>query len=187
MQMRFRLFVQQHSYGAWTILAPVAPSISAYAETRDAALEDIRNQLAEHLKDVGRRGWDKLVFQEHRELRPVALDVEPKGKGPQTPIPITVNVLITDTQVTRNARYLVVTAPRIAGFHLVVNDVAQLDEQIRAALLHHMRKWKSPAIVEADLDGTETLELISIPAPEVAATEAAELANTHNQENVLAL
>ena len=68
MQMRFRLFVQQHSYGAWTILVPVVPSISAYAETRDAALQDIRNQLAEHLKDVGRRSWDKLVFQEHQEL-----------------------------------------------------------------------------------------------------------------------
>jgi len=187
MQMRFRLFVQQHSYGAWTMLVPAAPSISAYADTRDAALQDIQNQLAEHLKDVGRRGWDKLVFQEYQELRPVALEVEPKGKGPQTPIPITVNVLITDTQVTRNARYLVVTAPRIAGFHLVVNDPAQLEEQTRAALLHHMRKWKSPAIVEADLDGPEMLEVLTITAPEVADSEAAELANTHNQENVLAL
>src|SRR6266508_2301526 len=186
MQMRFRLFVQQHSYGAWTMLVPAAPSISAYAETRDAALQDIQNQLAEHLKDVGRRGWDKLMFQEHQELRPVALEVAPKGKGPQTPIPITVNVLVTNTQVARNARYIIVTAPRIEGFHLVVNDPAQLEEQTRAALLHHMRKWKSPAIVEADLDGPEALEVLIITVPEVAEPDA-ELANTHNQENVLAL
>ncbi|KPV49135.1 hypothetical protein SE17_34325, partial [Kouleothrix aurantiaca] len=56
-----------------------------------------------------------------------------------------------------------------------------------AALLHHMRKWKSPAIVEADLDGSETLEVLTIPAPTLAEPEPVELSNTHNQENVLAL
>src|SRR4029079_4649342 len=120
-------------------------------------------------------------------LRPIALEVAPKGKGPQTPIPITVNVLITDLQAARGAAYVVVSAPRITGFHLAVNDIAQIDEQIRAALLHHMRKWRSPAIVEADLDGPETLEVISVAAPELPENEADELANTHNQENVLAL
>ena len=81
---------------------------------------------------------------------------QPKGKGPQPAIPITVNLLITDTQVSRNASYLVVTAPRIDGFHVVVNDPAQLDEQAGAALAHYMRKWSSAKIVAADLDGPET-------------------------------
>ena len=80
----------------------------------------------------------------------------PKGKGPQQAIPITINLLITDTQVSRNASYLVVTAPRIEGFHVVVNDPAQLDEQARAALAHYMRKWSSAEIVAADLDGPES-------------------------------
>ena len=185
MQMRFRLFVQQHSYGAWTVLVPAVPTVSSYAETRDEALADIRQQLAEHLKDAGRRAWGKYAFQERQELRPIALDVPPKGSD--TAIPITVNVLVTDAQVTRNARYLVVTAPRLEGFHLAVNEPDELEAQVRAALLHHMRKWKSPAIVEADLDGSETLDILTIPAPTPPEPEPAELSNTHNQENVLAL
>lgn len=185
--MRFRLFVQHHSYGAWTVLVPAVPSISAYAEARETAIEDARGQLAEHLKDLGRRGWARLVFQERQELRPIALEITPKGKGPQPPIPITVSVLVTDTQAARGAAYLVVTAPRVEGFHLVVNDPGQLEEQTRAALLHHMRKWKSPAIVEADMDGVEALETLTVIAPDLPESDAAELANTHNQENVLAL
>ncbi|KPV54381.1 hypothetical protein SE17_04140, partial [Kouleothrix aurantiaca] len=102
MQIRFRLFVQQHSYGAWTVLVPAVPTVSSYAEPRDEALADIRQQLAEHLKDAGRRAWGKYAFQEQQALRPIALDVPPKGSD--TAIPITVNVLVTDAQVTRNPR-----------------------------------------------------------------------------------
>lgn len=187
MNMRFRLFVQHHSYGAWTILVPAIPTLSAYAETHDEALADIRQQLAEHLKDLGRRAQGKYLFYEQQHLQPIALEVQPKGKGPQLPIPITVQILVTETQPTRATRHLIVTAPRIDGFHLVVSDSAELEAQARAALLHHMHKWKSLAIVEADLDGTETLEIMSLSVPDAPEPEPAELSNTHNQENVLTL
>src|SRR5215210_5522250 len=142
MQMRFRLFIQQHHHGAITVRVPAVPSVSAYAETREAALKDVREQLVEHVRSLDRRSWSKLAFEEQQELRPLALEVEPKGKG-SGPIPITVNILITDTQVSRNARYLVVTAPRVEHFHMVVNDPEQLDELARQGLAHHMRKWTS--------------------------------------------
>jgi ATP-dependent Clp protease ATP-binding subunit ClpA len=187
MQMRFRLFIQQHRHGAFTVRVLAAPSVSAYAATRDAAIKEIQEQLGEHVKSVDRRAWSKLAFQEQQELRSIALEVEPKGKGPRAPIPITVNILITDTQVSRNASYLVVTAPRVADFHLTVQDSAQLEEQARAALAHHMRKWKSDAIVEVDLDGPESLATIAIDVPDAAEPEQAELSNLHSQENVLAL
>src|SRR5262245_46099525 len=131
MQMRFRLFIQQHHDGAFTVRAPAVPSISSYAPTYEAALAAAQEQLAEHLKSTDRRAWGKLAFEERQELRPLAIALSPKGKGPQPPIPITVNVLITDTQASRNARYLVVTAPRVEGFHLVVEDAEQLEAQAR--------------------------------------------------------
>src|SRR5215212_1964291 len=186
MQMQFRLFIQQHHHGAFTARVLAVPSISAYAETCAAALKDAQEQLIEHVRDLDRRAWAKLAFEEQQELRPLTLEVQPKGKGPQQAIPITVNLLITDTQASRNASYLVVSAPRIEGFHVVVNDPAQLDEQARAALAHYMRKWRSAEIVAADLDGPESLTTITIDAPE-ALEAAEELGNLHSQENVLAL
>jgi ATP-dependent Clp protease ATP-binding subunit ClpA len=186
MQMQFRLFVQQHNHGAFTVRVLAVPGISAYAETRSAALKDAQEQLAEHLRNLDRRAWSKLAFEERQELRPLAVEVVPKGKGPQQPIPITVNLMITDTQASRNASYLVVTAPRVEGFHLAVNDPDQLEDQARAALGRHMRKWGSAEIVEADLDGPESLATITIDAPE-AQESADELSNLHSQENVLAL
>src|SRR3954447_19114921 len=172
MQMQFRLFIQQHHHGAFTARVLAVPSVSAYAETRAAALKDAQAQLVEHIRDLDRRAWGKLAFEQEQRLHALALEVVPKGKGPQPAIPITVNLLITDTQVSRNAGYLVVTAPRIEGFHVVVNDPAQLDEQVCAALAHHMRKWSSAEIVAADLDGPESLATIKIDVPEVV--EAAE-------------
>jgi ATP-dependent Clp protease ATP-binding subunit ClpA len=186
MQMQFRLFIQQHHHGAFTARVLAVPSISAYADTRAAAQKEAQDQLVEHLRNLDRRAWGKLAFEERQELRPFSVEARPKGKGPQQPIPITVNLLITDTQVSRSASYLVVTAPRVEGFHLVVNDPAQLDEQARAALVYHMRKWSSAEIIEADLDGPESLETIAFEAPEAAETTD-ELSNLHSQENVLAL
>src|SRR5262245_10662819 len=166
MQMRFRLFVQQHHDGAFTVRAPTIPGVSAYAPTHAAALAAIREQLAEHLKNTDRRAWGKLAFEERQELRPLAVALSPKGKGPQPPIPTTVNLLIADTQASRNARYLVVTAPRVERFHLVVEDAAQLEALAREALIHHTRKWTSLAIVEADLTGPESLETIAVEVPD---------------------
>jgi ATP-dependent Clp protease ATP-binding subunit ClpA/protein subunit release factor B len=186
MQMQFRLFIQQHHHGAFTVRVLAIPTITAYAETHAAAIQDVRDQLLEHLRDLDRRAWAKLAFEEQQQLRPIALEVPPKGKGPQQPIPITVNLLITDTQASRNARYLVVSAPRVEGFHLVVNEPAELETQASAALAHYMRKWSSTQIVAADLDGSEYLGAITIDAPE-AAEPAEELSNLHGQENVLAL
>ena len=186
MQMQFRLFIQQHHHGAFTARVLAVPSISAYAEVRAAALKDVQEQLTEHVRNLDRRAWSKLAFEQQQQLYALALEVQPKGKAPQQAIPITVNLLITDTQVSRNASYLVVTAPRIEGFHVVLNDPAQLDEQAGAALAHYMRKWSSAEIVAADLDGPESLATITIDAPE-AVEAAEELGNLHSQENVLAL
>src|SRR6266508_3598758 len=186
MQMQFRLFIQQHHHGAFTARVLAVPSISAYAEVRAAALKDVQEQLTEHVRNLDRRAWSKLAFEQQQQLYALALEVQPKGKAPQQAIPITVNLLITDTQVSRNASYLVVTAPRIEGFHVVLNDPAQLDEQAGAALAHYMRKWSSVEIVAADLDGPESLATITIDAPE-AVEAAEELGNLHSQENVLAL
>ncbi|HJZ50152.1 MAG TPA: AAA family ATPase, partial [Roseiflexaceae bacterium] len=184
--MQFRLFVQQHRHGAFTARVLAVPSVSAYAETRAAALKEAQEQLVEYLRNLDRRARAKLVFEDQQELRPLAIEVEPKGKGPRQPISITVNLLITDTQASRDASYLIVTAPRVEDFHLVVNDPAELEQQARAALAHHMRKWNSAAIVEADLDGPESLATIAIDVPEpVQAAE--ELSNLHSQENVLGL
>src|SRR5262245_26988853 len=162
MQMRFRLFVQQHHHGAFTVRVPAVPSVSAYAATRDAAIKDVQEQLVEHVKSLDRRSWGRLVFEERQELRPLMLEVVPKAKGQRVPIPITLSLLITDTQVSRGASYLVVTTPRVEGFHLVVNDPEQLEQLAGAALAQHMRKWQSQAIVEADLDGPESLATIAI-------------------------
>ena len=98
MQMQFRLFIQQHHHGAFTVRVPAVPSIAAYAETRAAVLKDAQEQLTEHVRDLDRRAWGKLAFEEQQELRPLALEALPKGKGPQQAIPINVNLLITDTQ-----------------------------------------------------------------------------------------
>ena len=162
MQMQFRLFIQQHHHGAFTARVLSVPSISAYAEMRAAALKDAQEQLAEHVRNLDRRAWGKLAFEE-QQLHALALEVKPKGKGPQQAIPITVNLLITNTQVSRNASYLVVTAPRIEGFHVVVNDPAQLDEQARAALAHYMRKWSSAEIVLAEQPAAHKPPLHELP------------------------
>ena len=127
--MRFRLFVQQHSHGGFSVRVPAVSQVSAYAPAREAAIADVRAQLVEHLKDLGRRGWSKYAFQERQELRPIALEVIPKGKGPQPPIPISVSLLVTDARAERGADYLVVGAPRVEGFHLVVSDAEQLEER----------------------------------------------------------
>jgi hypothetical protein len=143
MQMQFRLFIQQHHYGAFTARVLSVPSISAYAATRAASIQDAQEQLSEHIRNLDRREWGKLAFEDPQRLHTLTLELRPRGKGPQPAIPITVNLLITDTQASRNASYLVVTAPRIDGFHVVVNDPAQLDQQAGAALTHYMRNTES--------------------------------------------
>ncbi|MFN8501510.1 AAA family ATPase [Kouleothrix sp.] len=184
MQLRFRLFVQQHSGGAWTILVPAAPALAAYAATRDEAIRDIAAQLSAHLASAGPRAVGRYPFHERQDLRPIALEVSPKGGGPQPPIAISVNVLVTDAR-RGGAGHLLITAPRIADFHVVAPAAEQIEELARAALLHHMRKWRSPAIVAADLDGEETLATLTIELPDAPAP--AEPSGPPGGEQVLAL
>lgn len=165
MQMRFRLFVQEHRDGGVTITPLAIPAIAVHAENRAAARPHLEQEIADYVRTFGRRYQEQLKFKPQQELRPIALDLVPRSKLPQEPIPITVSLVITTEQASRGTRY-VITAPRIDRFQIVVQNAADIEARAREALQHHTRKWKAQAILDADLVGPECLEEITLELPD---------------------
>ncbi|HSH82584.1 MAG TPA: AAA family ATPase, partial [Herpetosiphonaceae bacterium] len=170
MELPFRLFLQEYSNGIVTAQVLAIPHLSAQATDRATAIESARRMLVSYFEDTPRLAAPPaaLVFHEQQELRSLSVDLRPKGTLPPDPIPITVCLIVAVEQHPRGVRSIVM-APRIPGFQLVVEDAEQIEEKTRAALAHHTRKWRSPAILEADQRGAPGLETIHVPVPEPGA------------------
>jgi ATP-dependent Clp protease ATP-binding subunit ClpA/protein subunit release factor A len=183
--MQFLVYLQEHADGG--VLAQVAliPHLSVYDHNREQALSALQKKLTEHLELIDRRVWRRLAFNPNYQLRRLAIDLFPKGKMPQDPIPVNLAIVITTEEHERGTRYIVI-APQIHDFYLVVNEYDQLEEQTRAALVYATRKWKARQIVELGQAKSEALAEIEV-WPKERGEEEEELANLDSQENVLSL
>jgi ATP-dependent Clp protease ATP-binding subunit ClpA/protein subunit release factor A len=187
MQFKFRLFLQQHQDASVTLRVPVLPNLQTYHADRAQAIADMAAEIIQYVRGLERHHWGRLVFVEDQQLRPLSLELTPKVKPPQEPIPITLNLLVSAEPQARGPRY-VATAPRLPGLHVVVERLDLVEPKAREAVLYLTRKWDSQAILALDLSGPEELLVIEVELPEGGQDAADEpLSNTYSQENVLGL
>lgn len=184
--MRFLVYLQEYADGGVLAQAVLIPQLSVYAESRDQALTALHKKLTEHLELIDRRVWPRLAFNPNFEFRRLAIDLFPKGKMPQDPIPVHVAIVVFSEEHERGTRYIVI-APQVPELYLVVNDDALLEEQTRSALVYATRKWKARQIVELDRPSLESLQEIEVEPNPQSVGEEEELANLDSQENVLGL
>ena len=169
MELRFRLFLQEHPDGAVTARLVEAPDVKERAPSRAAAIRAIRREIMEAL-DSGyrprrRRQIDLDVYQEDQELLPLEIPLVPESGLQTEPITITVSLLVTRAPHPRGTRWII-TVPRMESFMLVLPDGTDLQAKARDAFTRFASAWSASTILQADQTGPESLETLTIHLPD---------------------
>ncbi|MFN3649154.1 MAG: AAA family ATPase [Armatimonadota bacterium] len=161
MEIRLRLFIRQDRSGYFSAQPVALPELRSYEETREAAIEALRRDLTAQLQWRDRGSWSDAPFYEDESLIPVRVEVDCRRKGQGEPIPATISVLVSRLPSQDGPR-LLLRAPRLPGFQAVTRNEARVEEAAREALCEYLRDRKPAKVLEADLEGEESLDCISL-------------------------
>ena len=174
MQLRFRLFLQEHPDGSFTAQLVDAPDVRHHEATRAAAIQAVQEEVLQELSSSPyprrRRPIPRDLYQEAQQLLPLEVPLIPRRGLQADPIIITVSLLVTEMHHPRHPRWIV-TAPRISGFMLVLPDDDELPAKAREGLIRFTRKWDPQEILDADQEGVESLETLCIDLPDPEAED----------------
>lgn len=165
LQLPFSVFVCEFPDGSTNAWVLSLPEASGFEASRAEALKKAEAELLRRIQWEDRREWSRMAAKEPRDLQSLTVQVIPRKS--EACVTLTVSVVVT-TLERDQTRHLLITAPRLPKWELLLEEGDAWEEQARAGLEQALGKLKPTRLMEAAQAGDESLEtvLLSLPAAE---------------------